>query len=442
MKNKQIYLGTALLMLLSVSCIDDLANRSAGLVSSIQDGYQAVDIYDFGMESIIDLSVVKAGLQDGEVKVDFTVDPTILDSLKNMDAITYGKCEVLPQDCYKLDATFTMNEGEKLTNGGTATLYQHQIAVKSPVGEMKYILPLRMSVHGLTANSDRNVVFYGITVRTAYVSTLFDSNPLTISSEAISLPISTNFSFNPWDLKVSINSVDDLAEFVEDYNVKNGVAYSVIPEGAVTELSSSVTIKKGSTTAYANIKFDKTKISTGDYLYPIYITGVTGGNDGAVIPDTKVGLLFLSRNDRVSRDGWKAVASSYDPGRAADYILDGNPTTFWLTDWSSHPNPPYDIDIDMKDVIHFDRIGMIPKSGEEATDLNIEVYASNKVIDDDSNPGAKIGEATLIGSIGTEQIFNVDVTDARYIRLHILNSKNNGNHDGFMAEFYVHDSNL
>lgn len=441
MKNNRICWGVTLLMLLNTSCVDEITERSSGLISPIQDGYQAVDIYDFGMETQIELSAVKSGLQDGNATVSFTVDAAILDSLKNMDSMTYGNCEILPQDCYELNGTFTMQAGEKIATGGTLTLHQHEIAEKSQVGVMKYILPFRITSQGLDTNMERNVLFYGFTVRKAIISSLLESTPVTITNDPISLPVGTNFSPNLWDLKVAFEKTDAKA-FVEQYNKENGTSYSPLPAESIKAFSTEAIIAKGNTTGSASITLDKTKIITGEYLYPVFITGITGQGTADISASSDPILLFLSRNDRVDRTGWTATASSFDSYRVPGSILDGNPTTFWLTDWAAHPTPPYDLYIDMKKTIHFNKLGMIPKAGEEATDLRMEVYISDNPMDD-SNPGTRIGEELVLkGSIPTEQLFDVGVHDARYIRLHILNSKANNNKDAFMAEFYVHDPNL
>lgn len=441
------------LVLLSMSsCTDDLNDRAPGIISASQNGYTSIDVYDFGINPVIDLSVAKGGLQNAGSTVTFAVDETLLDSMKRVDPETYGNCELLPQNCYGLEnATFNVGTGgDRWYSGGKLTYYPDKIVAQSG-GAFKFILPFRVTVQGLNLNADRSTVIYGFVPKSPIISLTEETVETMVTTDALEMNIETNFSTDLWNLMVKVGE-KNTATFVDEYNAEHVTSYQVLNENLYT-LPEAVEIEKGVTAKSFKITFDRENIAVGKYCLPLYITQLTGQGEASIEISDRPVVLLLERDDKVSREGWTIVANTEEEtgesgganGRAI-HLIDGSTSTFWHSHWSSpqgEVSAPYELVIDMQKEVNICRIGLIPRQTGGTGKFDIKFYAGNTYNVDWTNLaswGEPIGEIVEFDSnVKAEQIFNVTNSKVRYLRMSI--PKNSYNTKvGYMAELYVHDT--
>lgn len=454
MKKKHTFLVAPFLVLLSMgSCTEDLNDRSAGIISASQNGYTSIDVYDFGINPVIDLSVAKGGLQDVNATVTFTVDETLLDSMKRVSPSAYANCELLPQSCYDLkDATFNVETGgDRWRSGGKLTYYPDKIIAQSG-GLFKFVLPLRVTVEGVSLNANRSTVIYGFVPQRPVISLTEETMETMITPEALQLNIGTNFPTDLWNLTVKVGE-KNTAAFVEEYNAEHATNYQVLDEGVYT-LPQTIEMGKGVTAKSFSITFARENIAVGKYCLPLYITRLTGQGEASIEISDRPVVLLLERDDKVNREGWTIVANSEEEtgesgganGRAI-HLIDGLTSTFWHSHWSQPQGEvaaPYELVIDMQKEVNIRRIGLISRQASGTARFDIKFYAGNTYNVDWTNLaswGEPIGEAVEFDSnTKTEQIFDVTDVSARYLRMSIPENKY-GATVAYMAELYVHDAN-
>lgn len=441
-------------MLLSMgSCTDDLNDRAPGIISASQNGYTSIDVYDFGINPVIDLSVARGGLQEANATVTFAVDKTLLDSMKRVNPETYGNCELLPQNCYGLEnATFNVGTGgDRWNSGGKLTYYPDKIVEQSG-GVFKFILPFRVTVEGLSLNADRSTVIYGFVPKSPVISLTETTVETMITPDAVEMNIETNFSTDLWNLAVKVEEKNTVA-FVEEYNTEHATSYQVLNKNLYT-LPEAIEMEKGVTAKSFKITFDRENIAVGKYCLPLYITQLTGQGEASIGISDRPVVLLLERDDKVSREGWTIVANTEEEtgesgganGRAI-HLIDGSTSTFWHSHWSQpqgEVSAPYEIVIDMQKEVDICRIGLVSRQASGTNKFDIKFYASNTYNVDWANLaswGEPIGEVVEFDSnVKAEQIFDVTDSKARYLRMSIPENKYSAK-VGYMAELYVHDAN-
>jgi len=138
----------------------------------------------------------------------------------------------------------------------------------------------------------------------------------------------------------------------------------------------------------------------------------------------------------IPKDDWQILhVDSEEPNRRATYAIDGNPETFWHTEWSQvEPDPgyPHEIRVDMGNDYIVSKFTYLPRQAGSlnGTVKNYEVYVSN----DKNNWGNPVLEGTFARNRDPKVVTIDPPVAGRYFRFVGL-SEVNGNPWASAAEF-------
>jgi PKD repeat protein len=152
------------------------------------------------------------------------------------------------------------------------------------------------------------------------------------------------------------------------------------------------------------------------------ITVLNNNSSGGIIPQDAWGLVYTDSEETAGEDG------------AATNAFDGDPSTFWHTEWyNSDPSPPHEIWIDLGGIYEIDGFRYLPRQdgGINGTVSQYEFYISL----DGINWGSPVAAGTFAKDTDEKEVLFPTAT-GRFIRLRAL-SEVNGNRWASMAEVIV-----
>ena len=144
-----------------------------------------------------------------------------------------------------------------------------------------------------------------------------------------------------------------------------------------------------------------------------------------LIPQNNLSIIYVDSQETTAEDG-KAVN-----------ILDGNPNTYWHTEWSvNEPGHPHEVQIDLGNIYSVGGFRYLPRQnigygGENGDIKDFEFYVSNDV----TNWGSPVATGTFLRSKAEQQV-TFSKKQGRYIKLVAL-SEINGNPWTSAAELNV-----
>lgn len=171
------------------------------------------------------------------------------------------------------------------------------------------------------------------------------------------------------------------------------------------------------------VKYD----SAGIFDVKLVITLESGAQDSMVMKD------YISVNiATVDRSSWSVLyVDSYQSGRDPEYVLDGDPNTFWHTQWSPSTDPyPHTLVIDMGAKVQVEGFVYVPRpGGGNGTVKDYEFY----VLEDTSmwtDPGTW-GDPVATGTWSApwdavKKVYLDKPVLGRYLIFYALSEKNNG----------------
>lgn len=236
------------------------------------------------------------------------------------------------------------------------------------------------------------------------------------------------------------------ASAVDSYNADPlfGTQYALMPQEYYAISSNLVTIEPGTTDATFEVEFYPAKmdISQTGYLLPLSITNASG----VKVHQSMKTVYFHIEKDPfppLGRDNWTVVDfnSQEENGEGPNngrvvHLFDGNPNTFWHTQWQGgQPGPPHWFIVDMHEshslngFLILDRQGV----GQEGRpkDVIFEVSA-------DGNSWTTAAQLTLANDNSKKQKITFDNPTAsiRYFRF-TVNNTYGGTYYTNAAEFQV-----
>jgi hypothetical protein len=146
---------------------------------------------------------------------------------------------------------------------------------------------------------------------------------------------------------------------IAEYNERNGTSYPAMPEGSYEFTETTVVIPPGSSSSNSvKLKVNPSKFGgIMPHLIAVTIDRVDGA---AAVNESMQTTYYLVRGtysvnpfERKDRAEWTVADFSTDENENASggrviHTLDGNPATFWATQWrAAKPGPPHHITIDM-----------------------------------------------------------------------------------------------
>jgi peptidoglycan/xylan/chitin deacetylase (PgdA/CDA1 family) len=208
-----------------------------------------------------------------------------------------------------------------------------------------------------------------------------------------------------------------------------GAVVTLSSNSASASVPSSVTIAAGSTSATFTVTTVSVSASTPVTIMASYngtsktaALTVTSSSTLSVLPTTSWSLNYVDSQETAAEDG-RAVNA-----------FDGNPATFWHTQWSSSsPATPHEIQIDLGASYNIGGFRYLPRQDGEVngTIAKYEFYVSQ----DGTTWGSAVATGTFAGNASEKEVTFSGV-NARYVRLRAV-TEVNGNPWTSVAELKV-----
>lgn len=210
------------------------------------------------------------------------------------------------------------------------------------------------------------------------------------------------------------------ASVIDSINSAWGTSYALLPEASY-ELSQTTAVIPAGETSTEPLELDIATIgaiepATG-YLLPIRIES---SNSVSVNKDLQTTYFLISGNFiEFNRSGWAIYdvdSEQVDPNPApATNVFDGNPATFWHSEWSpNRPPHPHHVTIDLGETKDVHGLRIIGRENTTRGDpREIMIAVSN----DGQNWENEETFSTLFDTQNEDHFYLSEVTNGQYIRI-------------------------
>jgi hypothetical protein len=204
----------------------------------------------------------------------------------------------------------------------------------------------------------------------------------------------------------------------------NATVTLVSSNTAAATVPATVTVNAGTTSANFTLTSASSVITTALLVINASYNGSTGAALLTVTPGA-------SSAATIPRSGWRVLyvdsQETSCTNEAATNAIDGNPATFWHTQWCTSPPPtPHEIQIDLGASYTISGFQYLPRQDQyfNGNIRNYEFYVST----DGVNWGTPVSTGTLITSASDKAQKQVTFTGVtgRYVRLRALTEVNGG----------------
>lgn len=316
----------------------------------------AVEVYNTGENGEYSLIVNKSGSQLGtSTSASIEVMDEALLAIYNQEN---GKeYQAYPSDCYVFN-------GDKVLTFGAGDTYQTRkiTLVTDKILENNnkggdWVIPFMLQSSTDSINAERKYVFLKPAVivpdvsfeKTGYqMNTISDAG----TENEIRLNLPAVFSVeNKWDFECTLEQDESL---LTEYNEKNGVDYALLPAAAYT-LSNEGKIKftAGSNSANLGITVKRDQLKYGNYVLPLKMTECSSPyfEINADKFSCLFGVSYVPDESKLHAVALSREVTAIHPNRevegSIDDMFDGNPDTYYHSDYVYEPGLPHWIQLNL-----------------------------------------------------------------------------------------------
>ena len=222
---------------------------------------------------------------------------------------------------------------------------------------------------------------------------------------------------------------------VDSFNTANNTSYAVVPDGAYILAKASSIIPRGQlTTGPLELTIRTNGVGSIEALKN-YLLPVTLSTSSAKVNE-KLRTTFytikaqpdLKDYPNFDRTNWTVIGFSSQEangegpsnGRAI-FALDGNPSTYWHTQWQGgQPGPPHYVTIDMGETRTIHGLAFLDRQSDNSGKPNAVTVETSK----DNITWEAAGSFNLQNTKDLQQQFLSGFKEARYFKVNILSSYN------------------
>ena len=360
MKNKLLTIAlTAACFLTYIACDDnkdEFLDEFSTILSFRNCDEIEVEVYNTGENGEYQLIVNKSGAQLGTVtraSID-VMDKALLEIYNEQNGKDY---QLYPEDCYVFNGDKQIEFGPNDTyQTRSVTLITDKI-LESNQQEGNFVIPFILQNSADSINAERKYVFLKpavIVPNVAFEKTGYNLNIISDAMDAneIELNLPAVFSVdNKWNFSCTLEPDESL---LTEYNEKNGVDYTMLSEEAYTlSNEGKILFTAGSKSASLTVTVKRNKLSYGNYVLPLKMTQCSSPyfeiNPNkqsclfgiSYVPDeSKLHPVTLSR-------GMTAIHPNREVEGKIDYMFDGNPDTYYHSDYLEEPGLPHWIQLNL-----------------------------------------------------------------------------------------------
>ncbi len=358
MKNKLLTMTLAASCWLAYSACEDGKDEflsDFGTILSFRNCDEIpLTVYRTGENTDYQLVINKSGTNQGAVasaSVEVMDDATLL-IYNQENGKSYKK---YPDDCFVF-------HGDKRVEFGSSDTYQTRDItldtdkiLENNEKDDNFVIPFMLYNGTDSINAERKYIFVkpSVIVPTVFFEkTGYNLNTVSEGGGEVVLDLPVGFSTtNKWEFNCEVATDETL---LTTFNEENEVDYAMLPE-SVYKMSGNgtVTFTPGNNSANLNITVDRTHLKYGNYVLPLRLTDCTS-------PYFKVdesnnvclfGVSYVPDESKLKKVALTESMITYHPnyiveGSVAE-MLDGNPDTYYHSDWYYEPVLPHHIQVEL-----------------------------------------------------------------------------------------------
>ena len=404
----------------TTSCEDKRADNLTPIkVYLPNSGVNNAILYNLGDSAIYRLGIYKSGAMNGTAQVKTVVLSE--SDLKIYNSENSTNYQLIPAACYSVTNQVLNFASEDRTLFVDVLFNPSALVALDGFENGNYVLPVQIASATVDINEDKKISLLKPEVKEPLVylkSTGFSSNVMDDSgaeSVEVEIPIAVDFN-NEWDLICDFTIETAL---IEAYNKEHGTAFELLPAESYT-LDKQVTIAAGTQTVSAKVKVERSKLTYGDYILPLQLSKVSKFGVDEKLAQNLVGVSYQA--NPINKATWTiADFSSEEPGEGAPNglaaaILDGDPATFWHSQWAGTPAVvPHYITIDMIEEFTVVQVDLSRREN------NTDTKAGEFYISSDNATWTKMGSFTMENT-NDAQAFACKKSKGRYLKVVITES--------------------
>ncbi len=337
-----------------------------------------------------DMSLVKSGKGKTSANVTFAFPDSSLTNYNKANGTSY---ELLPVSLYQTSdqsVSFSEKDVRKIVE---LTWKASDVIAKLKTGS--YAIPCRLISSGTDVNKDRSLIIIcpklsGIKMKTTDATAL---NPKADASiiDTLTGEVEIDYPISGKDLKVGL-AIDN--SMVAAYNTANGTSYTTAPDGLITVIDKDITIKDGQASAQFRYVLNNAKfynngafVDFTDYMVPIKIASTS--ISGVAVSDN-VMYVPVKNESKTLMGPWKVLegadlcfgheagAPSWALQYIVDRMVDGNPATEWISQWSTVITFPMSFVFDLGELHLFKNFKVKDHSTHQGQYRQLEMYMAEK----------------------------------------------------------------
>lgn len=293
------------------------------------------------------IAIIKSG-SDPSLSANVTLEvrsQAFLDSAYNISGKNY---KVLPQDVYKFNGSsevdFNKNEKGKW---GVLTINAKQLfkyIQQNPT--VQFVLPIQLNSQRDSIYQYKSSMLVKVNVKEPTVeigSSQIEDNMIYKSLDVKVNAAMSNIEKNQWDFDCSLVTLNDseTSSLVNDYNVKNGTNYEILPSGSFSMTAFNFKKDVNESQSTVTVKRDKL-VNDHSYLLPLRLASGKSVVDGLAISNDIVYIII--HNPKYGyvipdRSNWKILFCNEDnkfggatgaDGAGAPAMIDNDINTYWM----------------------------------------------------------------------------------------------------------------
>lgn len=337
-----------------------------------------------------DMSVIKSGKGQTATNVSIAYPDTALTSYNKANGTNY---ELLPSTLYQASdqsVSFSAKDVRKIVE---FTWKASDVIAKLKTGS--FAIPCKLISSGTEVNKDRSLMIIspklsGVKMKSTLAATL---NPTADASvvDTLTGEVDIDYPIVGKDLTLGI-AIDN--SMVAAYNTANGTTYTTAPTGLITVLDKEITMKDGQSTAKFRYVLNSDKFYNNGafvdftaYMVPIKIASTS--ISGVAVSDN-VMYVPIKNESKTLMGPWKVLegadqcfgheagAPSWALRYVVDRMVDGDPATEWISQWSTVITFPMSFVFDMGELHLFQNFKIKDHSTHQGQYRQLEMYVATK----------------------------------------------------------------
>lgn len=292
----------------------------------LKSGLQRTEtMYDLEDHHSYQLSICCGGFEEQSPVVNVNVDSGVLNSYNTAHGTGYRQ---LPDNCY----SFVGGEKQLMERkAGYEIVFDcKKLLELCPEGDYsalsEYVVPVALSSKSASANNGKveltEALITPVMSKMGFKTNLYGDIDMSISE----MEDDDNFIYLKYKLTTPVENRWECPIVFSFNEPATGLSYPQLPAGSFTVSASSDGFKPGVSEVIYTVRIDKSK--TPEVYYSL-VSDIKSGGDFLVLNESKANISLLNRKKYPQANLAVEYFNSGESASSADYMLDGDPNTWW-----------------------------------------------------------------------------------------------------------------